>query len=130
MFQLKLHFFFYYKIVRVKAMKKMTMILLQIKVIPTNPEAKKTEFIDRLNLYPSTTVLINTNKTHLNHYRLKLIIIVINFKDIDETPQEKLKKKMEKMKRKVFNSSLVKDLEKEYSGAPEEIRVKLNIIND
>ena len=45
------------------------------------------------------------------------------YNDIDETPEDRMKNQIEKIKRKAFNSSIIKDLENEYSGAPEEIRV-------
>lgn len=49
------------------------------------------------------------------------------FNDFDETPEDRTKKTIEKIKRKAFNSSIIRDLEKEYSGAPEEIKVCLAI---
>jgi len=53
-------------------------------------------------------------------YRPPKLVPIYN--DFDETPEEKAKKQIEKIKRKAFNSSIIKDLEKEYSGAPEEIK--------
>ena len=42
--------------------------------------------------------------------------------DIDETPEDKMKKEIERQKRRALNSTIIKDLESQYSGAPEEIR--------
>jgi hypothetical protein len=47
------------------------------------------------------------------------------FNDIDETPEEKAKKQFEKAKIRMMNMSIMKEIENEYSGAPEEIRVKI-----
>ncbi len=44
------------------------------------------------------------------------------YNDIDETPEDRVKKQIERLKSKAFSSSFIKDLENEYSGAPEEIR--------
>ena len=55
-------------------------------------------------------------------YRPPKLVPVYN--DIDETPEDRTKKQIERIKRKAFNSSIIKDLENEYSGAPEEIRVR------
>lgn len=49
--------------------------------------------------------------------------LVPMYNDIDETAEDRERKQMERIKRKAFNSSIIKDLENEYSGAPEEIRV-------
>lgn len=53
-------------------------------------------------------------------YRPPKLVPVYN--DIDETPEDRMRKKIENIKRKAFSSSIIKDLENEYSGAPEEIR--------
>ena len=45
-----------------------------------------------------------------------------HFSDLDETPQDRAKKQMERLQRRAINSSIMRDLETEYSGAPEEIR--------
>ena len=39
-----------------------------------------------------------------------------------KTPQDRAKKQMERLQRRAINSSIMRDLETEYSGAPEEIR--------
>jgi U3 small nucleolar ribonucleoprotein protein LCP5 len=44
------------------------------------------------------------------------------YNDIDETPQDKMNKKIERLKRRALSSSMMKELENEYSGAPEEIK--------
>ena len=43
--------------------------------------------------------------------------------DIDLKPQDKFKKEMERQKRRAIHSSVMMELENEYSGAPEEIKV-------
>lgn len=48
--------------------------------------------------------------------------LVPMYNDIDETAEDRERKQMERIKRKAFSSSVIKDLENEYSGAPEEIR--------
>ena len=52
-------------------------------------------------------------------YRPPKLVPVYN--DIDETPEDRTKKQIERIKRKAFNSSIIKD-----SGAPEEIRVNFD----
>jgi hypothetical protein len=47
------------------------------------------------------------------------------FLDIDETPEQKKSKLVERQKRRAINSSIMKELENEYSGAPEEIKVRI-----
>jgi U3 small nucleolar ribonucleoprotein protein LCP5 len=44
------------------------------------------------------------------------------FNDIDETPQQRKHKQLERAKKRAINSSIMKELENEYSGAPEEIK--------
>ena len=51
-----------------------------------------------------------------------------NFLDIDETPEQKRNKQIERQKRRAINSSIMKELENEYSGAPEEIKVEIKKI--
>ena len=46
-------------------------------------------------------------------------------KDIDETPEQKKTKQIERQKKRAINSSIMKELENEYSGAPEEIKVNV-----
>lgn len=48
--------------------------------------------------------------------------LVPMYNDIDETPEDRVKKQIEKIKKKALSSSVIKELENEYSGAPEEIR--------
>ena len=55
--------------------------------------------------------------------------LVPMYNDIDETAEDRERKQMERIKRKAFNSSVIKDLENEYSGAPEEIRVILKTVH-
>jgi U3 small nucleolar ribonucleoprotein protein LCP5 len=43
--------------------------------------------------------------------------------DVDETAKNKLETKIERIKRHALNSSLMKDLQKQYSEAPEELFV-------
>jgi hypothetical protein len=50
------------------------------------------------------------------------------FLDIDETPEQKKNKQIERQKRRAINSSIMKELENEYSGAPEEIKVEIKKI--
>jgi len=50
------------------------------------------------------------------------------FLDIDETPEQKRNKQIERQKRRAINSSIMKELENEYSGAPEEIKVDIKKI--
>lgn len=47
---------------------------------------------------------------------------LIPLSDIDQTPQDKLNKELERRKRRALHSSIMKELEAEYSGAPEEIK--------
>ncbi len=53
-------------------------------------------------------------------YRPPKLVPVYN--DIDETPEDRARRQVERIKMKALNSSIIKDLENEYSGAPEEIR--------
>jgi hypothetical protein len=50
--------------------------------------------------------------------------LIIFDADIDETPQDKMKKQIARLSARAYSSSFMKELENEYSGAPEEIKVK------
>ena len=43
---------------------------------------------------------------------------------IDLTQEEKMKREMDRLKRRAMSSSIMKEIEKEYTEAPEEIKVK------
>jgi len=44
------------------------------------------------------------------------------YNDIDETPEDRARNQIERIKMSALRSSIIKDLESEYSGAPEEIK--------
>ncbi|RNA34748.1 neuroguidin isoform X1 [Brachionus plicatilis] len=44
------------------------------------------------------------------------------YNDIDQTSEEKAKREIERLKRRAMSSSIMKEIENEYSGAPEEIK--------
>lgn len=50
-------------------------------------------------------------------------MILFGVEDIDQTHEEKMKREMERLKRRAMSSSIMKEIEKEYSEAPEEIKV-------
>ena len=59
-------------------------------------------------------------------FKIKTFKYKIKFffsKDIDETVQDRMNKRIEKVKKLALNSSLMKDLQKQYSEAPEEVIV-------